>query len=125
MLIHGALTQKIIWCFYEVYKQLGFGFLEAVYSNAMSVKLRQLGLEVDREKLIEVVFEGVQVGHYRADLIVDGLVLVEIKSSRSLVEADDRQLQNYLKATSIEVGLLLHFGPKPAHKRFVFTNARK
>jgi GxxExxY protein len=84
-----------------------------------------LQLDVSREKLVEVIFEGVTVGHYRADLVVNNLVLIEIKSCRFLVESDERQLQNDLKATSIEVGLMLHFGPKPTHKRFIYTNDRK
>jgi GxxExxY protein len=115
----------VIGGFHEVYKDFGFGFLEGVYANAFSVELRCRGLEVVREVPIEVVYRGVSVGNYRADMIVEGRVLVEVKAGKAISEADERQLLNYLKASNCEVGMLLHFGPKPKIRRFIYTNDRK
>ena len=124
-LLEAELTDKIIGAFFEVYKHLGFGFLESTYANALAIEVRRLGLEVSREVPIEVLFKGVPVGQFRYDMIVAGRVIVEIKSQRTITEADERQLQNYLKAANISVGLLLHFGPSPEPRRFIWTHTPK
>jgi GxxExxY protein len=102
-----------------------FGFPESIYSNALAVELDRRGLRVAREVPIEVVFDGVQVGRFRLDMVVEGLILVELKATAALSDGDTRQLLSYLKATDIEVGLLLHFGPSATFKRFVYSNERK
>lgn len=124
-MLEASITDQVIGAFFEVYKDLGYGFLEAVYANALSVELRSRGLELTREVPIQVVYRGVPVGTYRVDMIVEGRVLVEVKSAKALSEADERQLLNYLKATNVEVGFLLHFGPEPGFRRRIYTNDRK
>lgn len=104
-----------------MYNALGYGFLEHVYSNALSLELRMRGLRVEREVPVEVQYHGQAVGHYRMDMVVEGRVIIEIKSSIALCEADRRQLFNYLRASRVALGLLLHFGPKPAFKRYTFA----
>jgi GxxExxY protein len=99
--------------------------LEGSYANALAVELRSKGLSVRREVPIEVVYRGVPVGMYRVDLIVEESVLVEVKSTKTVSDADFRQVLNYLKATDLEVGFLLHFGPKPRFRRLIYTNDRK
>ncbi|MEE9618098.1 MAG: GxxExxY protein [Anaerolineae bacterium] len=115
----------IIKAFYKVYNALGYGFLEKVYRNALVIELRKLGLEVIPEARIRVYYEGEVVGEYFADLLVAGVVIVELKAMKSLLEEHEAQLLNYLKATPYEVGLLLNFGPKPEIKRKAFDNSRK
>jgi GxxExxY protein len=124
-MLHADITDKIIKAYYHVYNTLGYGFLEKVYENALVVTLRKWGLTVVPQHPISVFFEGVRVGEYFADLVVVELVIVEIKAAESLCEAHEAQLLNYLKATDIEVGLLLNFGPKPQFKRKLFTNDKK
>ena len=123
--LHADLTREIIGAFYHVSNTLGYGFLEAVYQNALAMTLRKRGHQIDARQPVDVYFEGVVVGNYFADLIVNNLVIVELKSAESLCEANEAQLLNYLRATEIEVGLLLNFGPKPQVKRKVFPNSRK
>jgi len=120
--IHSDTTEKIIKCFYKVYNTLGYGFLEKVYENAMFIELRNLGLFVEKQKQIIVYYEEVKVGEYYADLIVSKSVIVELKAAESLCEEHEFQLINYLKATNIEIGLLLNFGKEPQMKRKIFTN---
>ncbi|GAB4250985.1 MAG: GxxExxY protein [Acidobacteriota bacterium] len=122
---HYELTSKILDGFYHVYGVLGFGFLEAVYEKALAVYLRESGLQVCEQVSIPVYFEGTLVGDYVADLLVDGSVIVEVKACRSLAPDHEAQLLNYLKATPIEIGLLLNFGPQPEVKRRIFSNDRK
>lgn len=122
---HGDTTERIIGVFWDVYKELGHGFLESVYEHAMAIALRQAGLEVARQVPISVRFRGELVGEYRADLIVQRTVLVELKAAIAIDPAHEAQALNYLRATDIEVGLLLNFGPKGQIKRFVFDNNRK
>ena len=119
---HQALTSTIIKCFYNVYNELGFGFLEKVYENALKLELEHNGLYVDKQKQIKVYYHENQVGEYFADLIVDDQVIVELKAAESLKEEHEAQLINYLKATHIEIGLLLNFGKKPEIRRKIFTN---
>ncbi|HEX7335651.1 MAG TPA: GxxExxY protein [Gemmatimonadales bacterium] len=122
---HQALTGRVIGVFLEVYNELGAGFLESVYVNALAMALSQAGLSVQREMPLAVRFRGSTVGDFRADLVVGGKVLVETKACPSLISAHSAQVLNYLRATILEVGLLLNFGPKPSIKRFVFDNCRK
>ena len=122
---HKDITELIIQAFYTVYNTLGYGFLEKVYQNALVIEMRKLGLEVIPEACIKVYYNGQVVGEYFADLLVAGVVLVEIKAVRTLAPEHEAQLLNYLKATPYEVGLLLNFGPKPQIKRKVYDNERK
>ncbi len=121
---HTDITEKIIKAFYKVYNTLGFGFLEKVYENAMFIELRNMGLFVEKQRRVKVFYEEQEVGDYFADLIVDEKVIIELKAAESLCEEHEFQLINYLKATEIEVGLLLNFGKKPEFKRKIFTNER-
>jgi GxxExxY protein len=122
---HEEITEKIIQAFYKVYNTLGYGFLEKVYLNAMFIELRQMGLKAEKEKRILVYYFGNIVGDYNADLIVEDIVAVELKAIEMLVNENELQLINYLKATNIEVGLLLNFGKKPQIKRKIFDNDKK
>lgn len=122
---HSELTKEIIGTFYEVYNELGFGFLESVYENSLVFALRAKGFEVHQQIAIPVQFRGQRVGDFDADVLVNKLVLLELKSARSIEQAHIAQILNYLKATEIEVGLVLNFGPRPEFKRVTFDNDRK
>ncbi len=122
---HKEITDKILKSFYEVYNELGDGFLESVYENALYVVLSGHGLSVERQKDISVFFRNNIVGVFKADFIVNEKVIIELKAVRSIDPAHEAQLINYLKATNLEVGLLLNFGRTPEFKRFVFDNKRK
>ena len=124
-LLHSQLTEKIIGAFFDVYNELGPGFLEAVYRNAMSVALKDIGLSVETEAPINVMFRGQVVGEYRTDILVDDSVVVELKTARAIDRIHQAQLMNYLRATKMEVGLLLNFGDQPEFKRLACTNVRK
>jgi GxxExxY protein len=125
MLKHGDVTEKILQAFYRVYNTLGYGFLEKVYENALAIALRKVGLRVQQQAPIKVYYEDEEVGEYFADILAQECVIVEIKAVEGLCEDHQAQLLNYLKATDIEVGLLLNFGPKPEARRKVFDNERK
>jgi len=118
-LLFKDLTYEIIGAFYAVYNALGYGFLESVYRNALVVELQRRGLKVSQEVAIEVHYLGRVVGLYRMDVVVEGKILIEVKSGAILAPYDRRQLFNYLRASKLAVGLLLHFGPKPAHHRLI------
>ncbi len=122
---HKELTETIIKAFYGVYNELGFGFLESVHRKAMAIVLRDYGLKVEEEKQIKVYFRGKVIGDYRADLWVNNTVILELKAAKTLVKENEAQLLNYLRATKIEIGLLLNFGPRPQFKRMIFDNSRK
>lgn len=122
---HRELTEKIIGTFYEVYNELGFGFLESVYEEAMLIALREKGLNVEQQVSVPVWFRGKNIGNFEADLIVDNSVIVELKAVRTIDDAHIAQLLNYLKATEVEVGLVLNFGHRAEFKRKVFDNQRK
>jgi GxxExxY protein len=124
-LLHQELTDEIINAFYLVYNELGYGFLEKVYQNSLYLELMSRGFKVEPQKQIKVFFQGKQVGDYYADMVVNDLVILELKSSSGLEEKYEAQLLNYLKATTMEVGLLLNFGLKPQIRRKIFTNDRK
>ena len=111
--------------FYHVYNTLGYGFLEKVYENALAATLRKAGFEVVQQAPVKVFFEGVLVGEYFADLVVNSCIILEIKAAESIHSAHEAQLVNYLKATPIEVGLLFNFGQTPEFRRKLFTNDRK
>ena len=119
---HSDITDKIIKAFYKVYNTLGHGFLEKVYENAIFIELQSMGLSVNKQEAILVYYENIEVGAYFADLIVENTVIIELKATESLCEEHEFQLINYLKATEIEVGLLLNFGKKPEIKRKVYSN---
>jgi GxxExxY protein len=121
----SALTDKVLGIYYDVYNELGFGFLESVYAKAMAVALKGAGLHVDTETSIAVWFRDHQVGDFRADLVVEGSLLLELKAVRALEAAHEAQTLNYLRATRLEVALLLNFGPKPQIRRLAFDNQRK
>jgi GxxExxY protein len=122
---HRELTETIIKAYYKVYNTLGYGFLEKVYENAMMIELKKQGLEPVQQKPIVVYYENEVVGDYFADILVNNQVIVELKAKAELIEKDEAQLLNYLKATDIEVGLALNFGPKPGIMRKVFDNEKK
>jgi GxxExxY protein len=122
---HEDLTEKIIQAFYKVYNTLGYGFLERVYLNAMYIELTVMGFKVEKEKKILVYYLGNVVGDYQADLIVEDVIAVELKAIDALAEENEHQLVNYLKATNLEIGLLLNFGKKPQVKRKIFDNDKK
>jgi GxxExxY protein len=123
--LHKELTSKIINAFYKVYNSLGYGFLEKVYENAMRVELIKIAMNVQQQKNIKVYYESEMVGDYFADLLIEGLVIVELKAAENICEEHEAQLLNYLKATDIEVGLLLNFGKIPEVRRKIFMNKNK
>jgi GxxExxY protein len=123
--LHQELTDHVIKAFYKVYNTLGFGFLERVYQNALFIELRSFGLKCEIQKQIKVNYEGYEVGVYYPDIIVNDLLILELKAAESVVEEHELQLINYLKATEIEIGLLLNFGKKPEIRRKIFTNDNK
>jgi GxxExxY protein len=122
---HKDITNKIIRVFYEVYNELGHGFLESVYERSLEIALDSLDLKVRRQIQIPVWFRGKPVGDFTADMLIENSVLLELKAARALDTSHHAQLLNYLRATEIEVGLLLNFGLKPEFKRLIFDNPRK
>lgn len=122
---HSEITGQIIKAFYKVYNALGYGFAEKVYENALFLELAEIELNVRQQEPIQVFYNQKLAGEYYADLIVEDCVIVELKATESLSSTNEAQLLNYLKATKIEVGLLLNFGQKPDYKRKYFTNDRK
>ena len=122
---HRDLTQKIIGFFYEVYNELGHGFIESVYESAFEVALTSRGLSVLRQIEVPVWFRGKKIGDFTADMLVEKCVLLELKAGRALNPVHEAQLLNYLRATEIEVGMLFSFGLKPEFKRLAYDNARK
>jgi GxxExxY protein len=124
----GALrwvSEAILGGFYRVHRELGPGFLESVYEAAVAIVLRGMGLQVEQQATVNVHFRGVTVGVFRIDLLVESAIAVELKASRTLDPAHEAQLLNYLRASNLEVGLLLNFGQRPSFKRLVFSNDRK
>jgi len=122
---HSDVTGKVIEAAYFVFNQLGHGFLESVYEKALEIQLTKMGMKAIRQQQVEVYFEGELVGDFRADLVVNDCVIVELKAVETLHERHEVQLVNYLKATEIEVGLLINFGEKIKIVRRVFSNDRK
>jgi GxxExxY protein len=122
---HSELSKRIIKVFYEVHTELGYGFSEKVYQKAYAIALRQDGMKVDEQVPIKVYFRGQLVGEFFADMIVNDLILLELKAAEAIIEEFEAQLLNYLKSTEIEVGYVLNFGRSAAFKRKVFDNERK
>lgn len=122
---HEEITERIIKTFYEVYNELGFGFLESVYQASLIIAMRSASLKVCSPVEIPVRFRGTLVGKFEGDVLVENVVLLELKSVRTLAQSHYAQLLNYLRATEIEVGMLLNFGPRPEFKRLLFDNERK
>jgi len=118
---HSEIIGLILKAFFNVYNTLGYGFLEKVYENAMLIELRKLGLKCSNQLAIEVHYDDQIVGDYKADILVEELVIVELKAIETLAPIHEAILVNYLKGTELEVGLLLNFGPKPQYKRRVLT----
>jgi GxxExxY protein len=125
MMLHEDLTSKILQAYFTVYNILGYGFLEKVYENALFKELLKQGLMIEQQRNIKVYYDGAVVGDYYADLLIENRVIVEMKCVDHLREEHEAQLLNYLRATNIEVGILLNFGKKPEIKRKVFTNEQK
>lgn len=126
MLKHSEITDKILHVFYKVvYAQLGYGFLEKVYENALVIALHTIGMSVETQVKIPVYFQGHIIGEYYADLVVDHKIIVEIKATKNILKEHEAQLLNYLRATPYEVGLLLNFGPEPDFRRAVYENTKK
>lgn len=124
-LLHKDLTDKIIYCFYQVYNKLHYGYLEKVYRNALIIELKRQGFWVESEKQLPVYYDNVLVGVYYADIVVNNSVILELKTVETLLEEHFNQLRSYLHSTKMEVGLLLNFGPKAEFKRCLFTNDKK
>ena len=124
-LLHQELTDGIIKTFYEVYNELGYGFLEKVYQNALFFELKNKGYKVEAQKKISVYYKEVEVGEFYADIIVEDLVILELKAADCIVKDFENQILNYLRGTDCEFGLLLNFGKKPEFKREIFENYRK
>lgn len=122
---HFELTKEIIGTFYDVYNMLGYGFVEKVYENALAIELGIRGFKVEQQKPIAIHFRNQIIGEYFADILVNGLIILELKATRALVREHEAQLLNYLKATPYEVSLLLNFGPQPSYKRKAFSNHNK
>ena len=120
-IIEKDLSALIIAAFYEVYNALGFGFLESVYAKALEIALRRRGLRVEREVACEIYFMGEKVGLHRADMLVEGRIVIEVKASQNLADFSKRQLLNYVTAFGLRLGILLHFGPKPSFHRVLAT----
>lgn len=122
---HSEVTSKIIKAYYKVFNKMGYGFLEKVYENALLIELRRAGLICAAQMPIQVYYDQQEVGYYIADIIVDHKVIIEIKAAESLCEEHEVQLVNYLRATDLEVGILLNFGKKAEFKRKVFSQEYK
>ena len=124
-LLHRELTERIIGVFYEVHRELGSGFLERICQAAMVIALKAAGLTVAQRVPYPVFFRGHLLGDFYADIVVENLVLVEIKSKSTLHPHDEAQAINYLRASTLEVALIMNFGPKPDYTRKILTNDRK
>ncbi len=122
---HAELTETIIGVFFDVYNELGFGFRESVYRKSLQFALREKDLKVEAEVAVPVFFRGINVGDFRADLVVNDSVLLDLKTAESIIIAHEAQVLNYLRATALEIGLILNFGPKAQVRRLLFDNDRK
>jgi GxxExxY protein len=120
-MLYPEVSEQVIKSFFHVYNTLGYGFLEKVYENSLRIALRKAGLAVAQQLPIAVQFEGEVVGEYFADLVVGGVILVELKAAHAIAAEHEAQLINYLKATGFQIGLILNFGPKAEFRRKAFT----
>ena len=123
--LHQELTEKIIRAYYNVYNKLGYGFLEKIYENALAIEMKNMGLNFSQQVPISVNYDGVEIGNYFADILVENKVILELKAQERFLKEHEAQILNYLKATQIEVGLLLNFGPNPQVSRKIFENHLK
>src|SRR5690606_12501533 len=123
--LYSEITNLIIKAFYNVYNKLGYGFLERVYENAMMIELIRLGLKAEKQKQLKVFYDQFEIGEYYADILVNDCVIVELKAAEAICPEHEAQLVNYLKASDIEVGLVLNFGKEPKFKRRVLTSEFK
>ncbi len=119
------ITEEIINCFYNVYNELGYGFLEKVYEKALKIELKERGFDVESQYALSVFYKGHRIGEYYCDLVVNRFVIIELKAATCIQSDHEAQLLNYLRATDMEVGLILNFGPKPNVRRKVFSNHGK
>ncbi|WP_278034342.1 GxxExxY protein [Flavobacterium nitratireducens] len=124
-LLHKKITDDILKVYFDIYNHLGYGFLEKVYQNAMYFELQKKGYKVEAQKSIKVYLKGQLIGEYYADLLIEDRIIIELKACELLMSVHVAQLMNYLKATKVEVGLLLNFGEEPEFKRIIYTNDRK
>ena len=124
-MLEQKLSNQVIQCYYKVYNTLGYGFLEKVYENALYLELLNNGISCKRQCQVKVFYNEVIVGEYFADIIVENRIILELKAAESLALEHEYQLINYLKATKIEIGILLNFGKEPKFVRKIFTNDRK
>ena len=122
---HRAITEKIIKAFYKVYNKLGYGFLEKVYERAMAIELDSLGLEISCQHPIVVLYDGQVIGEYFADIMVEGVIILELKCAARIIDEHEAQLLNYLKGTTAELGFVLNFGKKPQFIRKIYHNHYK
>jgi GxxExxY protein len=123
-LLHHEITHEILGAFFELHSLLGSGFLEKVYSNGLVVLLQRRGLSVQREQSFNIMLHDVLIGRYRADLIVESKVIVEVKTGTQIDPPNVAQLRNYMRASGIQVGLLCNFGPSAVFKRLIDTDGR-
>jgi GxxExxY protein len=119
---HSEITELIINAYYTVYNRLGYGFLEKIYERAMIIELIKLGLKCEQQKNVKVYYDGMEIGDYFADVVVEDRVILELKAVERIAPEHEVQLVNYLKATKIEIGLLLNFGPKAEIRRKIYSN---
>lgn len=124
-ILHKKLSDEILDAFYEVYDRLGYGFLERVYQNSLYLELKEQGHKVEAQKEIKIYYKGKEVGVYYADIVVNDLIILELKAENAIHEAHNAQLINYLRGTDKELGYVLNFGPKPEYSRKIYTNDRK
>lgn len=122
---YEELSKEIIGAFFRTHTALGYGFLEKVYENALAYELKKMGFDAEKQIPIKVYYDGVEVGSYTADILVNDLIMLELKVADSIQPEHEAQLLNYLKATEYEVGYVLNFGNKATFKRIVFDNERK
>ncbi|MCZ2126709.1 MAG: GxxExxY protein [Anaerolineales bacterium] len=122
---HSDLSEKIIKAFYETYNELGYGFSEKVYQKSLGIVLRQMGMKVEEQIPIQVYFRGQEIGEYFADMIINDVIMLELKATKEIIVEHEAQLLNYLKSTKIEVGYVMNFGKSAVFVRKVFDNSRK
>lgn len=122
---HEHLSEQVIGVFYTIYNELGHGFLESIYQRAFAVVLAEKGVPFREQAPIQVTYHGVPIGDFKADLVADSKVLIELKAAKALEDAHERQVLNYLKSTELEVALLFNFGPRPQFRRLVLDNELK
>jgi GxxExxY protein len=124
-LLHGELTEQLFGAFFEVYRNLRPGYLEPTYAGAIALELSDRGIAFEREAVLKVMYKGRVAGVYRPDFLVDGCLIVELKATRAVGDADKRQIVHYLRATNTKVGLLLHFGPEANFYRIINSKRRE